>query len=160
MTPFEQLTADHQQLGRLIVSQGLATDPDITPRLTALDIQLSGLAVTAARAERSAALAAMLALQIQKTSQEIYCLAHCALGYLALVDELPGTNEPLLVPAEFRRLSQLYLNPQIPALENSDDPRQYLIDLLLMNPSPMLDTANSDRIIAIQATHLEQEQKR
>ena len=86
-------------------------DPDITPRLTALDIQLSGLAVTAARAERSAALAAMLALQIQKTSQEIYCLAHCALGYLALVDELPGTNEPLLVPAEFRRLSQLYLNP-------------------------------------------------
>jgi hypothetical protein len=142
MTPFEQLTADHQQLGRLIISQSLATDPDIIPRLTALEIQLSGLAVTAARAERSPALAAMLTLQIRKVSQEIYCLAHCALGYLALVDELPGTNEPLLVPAEYRRLSQLYLNPKIPDLDSRGDPRQYLIDLLLINPAPGLDATS------------------
>lgn len=150
MTQLKQLAKDYQQLVLLVTSQSLETDPDMMVRLAALDIQVSGIHLTAARSADKPALAAMLALQIRAVTQEIYCLAHCALGYLALLDEIQGTNEPLQIPAEFRRLSQLYLNPQA-ADETTQDPRQYLVDFLLNHPSE-LSAAASHSPFTLQGT--------
>jgi hypothetical protein len=92
-------------------------DADLAAALARLNIAVTALQGTAARAAVDATAAVneelqlMVTIQAQRITQDICRLAHQTLGYLALVDEVPGANEPLLVPAEFRRLSRNYLNP-------------------------------------------------
>ncbi|MDP5057878.1 MAG: hypothetical protein NWQ11_00280 [Pseudomonadales bacterium] len=128
MNAVEQLSEDYQQLCLLAAwvqqprQAAPAHEPDQLARLEALadadlaialahlSIAVTALQITHARALNSAELRLLVTIQVQRLSQDIYRLAHQTLGYLALVDEVPGTNEPLLVPAEFRRLSRNYLN--------------------------------------------------
>lgn len=96
------------------VDDTLAQDDPVWLRLAGIDIELGAAEITLSRADAGSAASESARLKLLDVDAEMTALARDVLGYLALVPDLPGDNEPPIGGQQAKRLRSRFLAMKLP----------------------------------------------
>ncbi len=96
------------------VDDTLARDDPVWLRLAGIDIELGAAEITLSRTDAGSAASEAARLKLQDVDTEMTALARDVLGYLSLVPDHPGDNEPPIGGEQAKRLRSRFLAMRLP----------------------------------------------